>query len=105
MNVIKETVSTVRNGHATVGTARSQLTTESIIALKGVLVRAPGADDPAANTAPIWIGGAGVTANNAATTGGIPILPGAGLMIPVEDPSKLYVISTSADQDLAWMVL
>jgi hypothetical protein len=103
MNIEKETVQgTLRHGHTTVGTSRVQLTALQLTAMKGVTIRAPGADDPVPNSDPVWVGSANVTADSAAT-GGIPILPGASIFIPVEQLNSLYVISTAIDQDVAWM--
>jgi hypothetical protein len=36
-------------------------------------------------------------------TGGMPVVPGSSLFIPIDDPSELYIISTLADQDYAWL--
>jgi hypothetical protein len=71
--------------------------------IKGILLRAPGTTDPSPNVAPIWIGGANVTANQAVETGGFPLVPGASLNIPSEFLNGLYAISTSASQVLTWV--
>jgi hypothetical protein len=39
---------------------------------------------------------------NVTTSSGFPILPGAAIELPVDDPSKIYVVSASP-QSLAWM--
>ncbi len=73
---------------------------------KGILVRAAGplelSDEDAGNEAAVWIGGAGVTAD-LSETGGIPLMPGRSIVIPVDDPSGLFIISSAVDQDVAWM--
>lgn len=103
MDVVKEAVEEFFNGHATAGTTKSKLTDLSFPLNKGVLIRCPGGSDPVPNTAPVWIGGQNVTANSNAQTGGVPILPGDVLFIPIDKPSKLWVISTGNNQDVAWM--
>lgn len=102
MEITKEAVRELQHGHATAGTIRSRLTELDFTVYKGVLVRCPGGSDPTPNTDPIWIGGAGVTADSGAT-GGIPILPGDAIFIPIDKPNFLWVVSTAADQDIAWM--
>lgn len=106
VTVAKESIaaSSLNNGHTVVGTARVQLTALDFKAYKGVLMRAPGSTDPTPNTAPIWVGGPGVTADSG-NAGGIPILPGDAIFIPIERPDKLYVISTAVDQDIAWLCM
>lgn len=87
------------------GTTRAQLTANSIRTYKGVLIRSPGSADPTPNTGVIWIGGAAVTADSNSGTGGMPLTPGDSVFIPIDDPSKLYVISDTAAQDVAWLLL
>jgi len=105
MDIAKETVSELLHGHVVVGATRSQLSTIPFGAQKGILLRAPGAQDPSANTACVWVGGARVTADSTPATGGIPIPPGSALFVPIDDLSRLWVVSTAAAQDLAWMML
>jgi hypothetical protein len=33
----------------------------------------------------------------------MPIPQGAGLFIPVDDPSMIYILSTDEGQDVAWI--
>ncbi len=105
-NIIKESVSGLQHGHKTVGTTAIQLI-ESLTGdpNKGVLLRCPGPSDPSPNTAPIWVGSKTVTADSAESTGGMPIVPGESLVIPVDDFDRLYVVSSAADQDVAWVAL
>ena len=105
MEITKETVPGVSHGHQAAGTSRVRLTDLDIPVLKGVLLRCPGSeDDGGGNTASVWVGGAGVTADSTAT-GGMPILPGDSLFVPIERPMSLFIISTDADQDVAWIGL
>lgn len=104
MFIDKETVDagSLRNGHTAVGTTRAKLSELTTPLVKGILLRCPGSVDPNSNTAPVWIGGPSVTAD-ATATGGIPILPGDSAFFPLERLDLLYVISTTANQDIAWM--
>jgi hypothetical protein len=101
----RDTVKTneLRHGHKTVGAAAVKLTDLSFSFIKGVLLRCPGADDPTPNTTCVWVGGAAVTADSDGGTGGIPIGPGESIVLPVVDPSDLYVVSDAASQDVAWL--
>lgn len=90
------------HGHTVIGTSRVTVVPEDFHCVKGILLRCPGVDDPAPNTAPVWVGKAGVTADSS-VNGGMPILPGASLFLPIENPVALYAISTDSDQDLAWL--
>lgn len=102
---LRETRKTVelRNGHKTVGATAVQLTPQSIQVEKGILLRAPGSADPVPNTAPIWIGQTPTVESNSTGAGGFPLAPGESISLPVNNPSELYVISTVADQTIAWM--
>ncbi len=102
---IRETLNTdeLNHGHTVVGATAVQLTTQDNKLLKGLLIRAPGSDDPTPNTNFIWIGLASVTANSNVGTGGMPLSPGESLVLPVDDPSKVFVISDTASQEVAWM--
>ena len=104
IEVIKQTntVKDLRFGHGVAGVTATKLTPHSIKLNQGLLFRCPGSKDPTANTKPVWVGRSGVTADST-DTGGMPVVPGSSLFIPIDDPSELYVISTSADQDYAWL--
>jgi len=73
--------------------------------LKGILLRAPGANDPVPNTVCVWVGDMRVQANSLSEVGGMPIAPGESLFIPINLVNRLYVVSIVAGQDLAWMAL
>lgn len=95
--------SELKHGHVVVGITPVPLTTLSFRLDRGLLVRAPGASDPVPNTAVVWVGRAAVAADSSVGRGGMPLAPGEALTLPVDDPSKVYVVSTAANQDLAWM--
>ncbi len=95
-----------QHGHQAVTNVRKQLTLLGPGAIKkGILIRAPGADDAAGgNSGIVYIGGKKVTANWAEGTGGVPIPPGRSITLPACDPSTLYVITDSmVTQDVAWI--
>jgi hypothetical protein len=102
---IKETSpsSELQHGHTVVGLVPEPLTTMAAKFQRGVLVRTPGAGDLVPNTDIVFVGRKGVTADYNTGTGGLPLLPGSAVELPVEDPSQLYVVSLSPNQDVAWM--
>jgi len=104
-SVSKDTVAGkgLRHGHVVAGTTIGKLSAYSFECDKGILLRAPGADDPVPNTAPVWVGGSAVTADADVGTGGLPILPGESVVLPIDDPNDVWVISTAATQDIAWL--
>jgi hypothetical protein len=72
--------------------------------VKGVLLRTPGDADPTPNVAPVWVGNnESVTADSDTETGGMPLVPGAALEIPAQNAEDIWLISTAADQDIAWI--
>ena len=103
-NVYRESVNAqVQNRHVVAGTSAALVNPFGFQFMKGILLRTPGPMDPVPNAVPVWIGNAQVTADNAVETGGFPIVPGSSVFIPAEFAANLYVISTQADQDLAWL--
>jgi hypothetical protein len=101
--VVKETSPTkgLRFGHTTVGVTAVKLC-EGFPAKRGILIRCPGSSDPVPNTVCVWVGGVNVKADST-SLGGMPLPPGQAIIIPIDEPGELYVISTAADQDVAWM--
>lgn len=90
------------NGHLLVTQAAAPITNKSGL-YRGILLRCPGSKDPTPNTRPVWIGRKGVTANSG-DTGGMPVVPGSSLFVPIDDPTQLYAVTdTMVDQDLAWL--
>jgi hypothetical protein len=105
MDITKETVRELRHGWQTVGTTPIQVSPLELNALKGVLMTCPGSAYPGeGNDAPIWIGGPKVTADDG-PGGGLPVMPGSSMFIPIERVDLLYVISTMENQKIAWMLL
>ena len=106
---IKETSPSeqLRHGHAvtvTPSVAVPLTTTPTKPVLnRGIVVRAPGAGDAVPNVDTVWIGRAGVTPDQNVGTGGMPLLPGASMELPLDDLSQVYIVSLSANQDVAWM--
>ena len=97
----KDTVQEYLNGQLTVGTEAVKIPTTRLAKgnKKGILIKAYGSGDTAANTVPIFIGNAQVTA-----TSGFPIAPGEAVSIPIEG-SEIYAIASAADQKIAWITL
>lgn len=104
MDIYKEATGTLMHGHQTVGRTRRQLVDGKYDILKGVLLRTPGSSDPTPNTAVVWVGGKGVTADGGAT-GGMPLPPGESMFLPVDDPTQIYLVSTDDNQDIAWITV
>jgi hypothetical protein len=104
---VKETspAGDLRYGHAVVGQTAVQITPNSIQFVRGILLRAPGPNDLVPNVDVIYVGLKSVTCTGAvgSATDGLPILPGGAVELPIDDPSLIYAISNTANQDLAWM--
>ena len=104
---VKETspAGDLRYGHVAVRATAVQITPNSIQLVRGILLRAPGPDDLVPNIDVIYVGLKSVTCSGSvgSATDGLPILPGGAVELPVDDPSKIYAISNTAGQDLAWM--
>lgn len=100
--IIKETVRDFRHGLTNVGTTRIPLT-NSMPALKGVYISTPGPWHDITNTAPVFVGGPGVTADSEQSAG-LPIMPGGSLFVPIADPSLLWVVSTADNQQVTWLL-
>jgi hypothetical protein len=95
------------HGHAVVTTTSSALAVSGINPgriTRGILIRAPGPNDVGGgNTAVVFLGGSQVTADSNVGTGGVPLPPGASLIVPCRDPSKIFVIAVSGTQDVSWL--
>lgn len=85
-------------GHNVIGVAASALNLLISNLRYGIILLAD-----SDNTVNIWIGKSNVTADNNATTGGFPLIPGSSIELPFSDMQDLYGISTDADQNLVWM--
>ena len=111
MNVTEETspATNLNHGVATVGMTAIRLANLagaplSFKAYRGVCVRAPGSTAETnsgvpVNTHPVWVG----KDENVTPENGFPIPPGTSLNIPIDDPSKVWIISTGLLQHLAWI--
>lgn len=84
-----------------VDTSAEQLTATSFHTRKGVVVKA--AD---ANSGTIYVGNSSsVTANSADATDGFELGAGQSITIEIDDPSKIYVIASAANQKVFWLAL
>lgn len=84
-----------------IGTSAVQLTTTSSSARQGVLVKA-GAD----NAGRIYPGtSSSVTANSNDDTDGFELSAGDSVVVEVDDPSKIFIIGSAADQKAFWIGL
>jgi hypothetical protein len=96
-----ETVHGFRHGRkSAVGTTAVQLTTAAAHQSKGVQLKAD-----AANSGTVYVGNSNVTAGTTDATDGFPLAGGEGLFVPVDDPSKVYVIGSAAGQNVFWFAL
>lgn len=106
VDIVDEVVPEFTHGYANVGTSEAQLTANAPAEVhKGVLVRAPGSDDDTPNTAVVYVGRTGLTANDDNGTGGWPLPPGDSITIPISDPTKLFVISGTASQKISYWIM
>jgi hypothetical protein len=106
MEITKETVHTFLHGWTTVGVNPVQITPLQLVPYKGILLTCPGTQyDGTGNSKPVWVGGPKVTANDNAASGGMPLVPGASMFIPIDKPDELWVVSSEPDQKIAWMIV
>lgn len=93
-------------GVKSVTASATQLTTEqpSDGVYRGVLLKAPGTTDDTPNTLSVFVGNSKVTADQA-STGGFPLAPGESLVLPLTNPSKVYVIATDTAQKINWVMV
>jgi hypothetical protein len=104
VQIAKDAVAKLFQGHTTVGANIVQISSVSIPLKRGVILRTPGASDTVPNSDVVWISPrSNVTANSAAATDGFPLVPGASITLEIDDVSKLYAVSESASQDVAWI--
>lgn len=90
-----------KHGQTTVGASIVGIVPNRVYkAVKGIVLKAPGADDATPNTNPVWVGYDGV-----ATTDGFALAPGETLTLPITDPERLQAISDAAAQSLFWFIL
>lgn len=100
-NVLVENASELFHGWQVAGTTALQLRTDPLpFVAKGILLKVP-----SANSNSVWVGGRGVTADQALTSGGMVIEPGEALFIPIDAIEKLWVVSDAVTQPVAWLAL
>ncbi len=96
-----ETVNSFDHGRASsVGTTAAALTSNSTHAAKGVQLKAA-----AANTAVVYVGNSDVTADSADATDGFPLQSSDSLFLPINDPSKIFVIASAANQKVFFLIV
>lgn len=99
MSQEKSTVdSPIQSGHVSVSSTRVAVTSNETNFIRGVLLRAS-----PSNSVSIYIGGANVTADTAATSGGFPLAAGDSLFLEIQDLRSLFVVAASGTSDLAWL--
>lgn len=89
--------------NSSVTSSASQLTTTSYRAKSGVLVTVD-----VDNTETVYVGKSDVTAGTADATDGLPLLLGGGVsavVVPILDPSEIYVIAPSGTQKVYWFLV
>ena len=80
--------------------AAEVLTSTSIICAHGVLVKA---DDD--NAGDVYVGVKGVTAGTVQATDGIRLKAGSAVFIEIDNPNKIYVIASIANQKAWWVAV
>ncbi|MHC4269151.1 MAG: hypothetical protein ACYSWS_03415 [Planctomycetota bacterium] len=83
-----------------VDTAAEQITTTSVAAKFGVLVKAANG-----NAGTIYVGNSDVTANSADATDGFELGAGESVLIKVDNANKVYVIASEVNQIVYWMTV
>jgi hypothetical protein len=103
MEVLKEVSESrsLQNGHTVAGPTPVKLS-EYYPVTRGILLRCPGSADDLPNVVPVFVGNKSVTADYG-PNGGIPILPGTSIHMPIDDPSQVYVVASEPNQDVAWI--
>lgn len=91
VTVIRSGGASLYVGQRSVGTAAVQLPAASL--KNGVIITAS-----PYNTAPIYVGGAGVTAVLDGAASGYPLPPGCSTSVAIADPSAISLISATAGQ-------
>lgn len=85
---------------SSVGTSAVQITTTSIVAKKGVTVKAANA-----NTGIIYVGNSDVTNGSTDATDGFELANGESIFIEIDNANKVYVIGSAASQKVFWVVV
>jgi hypothetical protein len=97
MEIHKETASAgdLIHGQTEIGMSPVQLTNTKRCE-KGILIHAM-----RENTATVYIG----LGNRVRSSSGFPLMPGAHVQMPIDDPGQVYCISDDVEQRIAWMVV
>jgi len=99
--ITSETLSSFDHGrNSDVDTSAEQITTTSITANYGVLVKAANG-----NTGKIYVGNSDVTADSADATDGFELGGGESLLVKVDNANKVYVIASTTNQAVYWFVV
>jgi hypothetical protein len=85
---------------SSVGTSVVPLTTVGGKAARGVQVKAA-----VSNTGTVYVGNSDVTADSADATDGFPLAPGDGLFLPIDDPTRVYLVASAAGQKVFFVVV
>jgi hypothetical protein len=89
-------------GHTTVGTVVQQLCESDEKVYKNILLRAPGPSDPVPNTDPVWISPSPDLTCDTSHHGGLILLPGQSLSLPLQSANLIFVRSTAEGQIVSW---
>lgn len=84
---------------SSIGTSAVRLTNASSHTPRGVQIKAA-----IGNTGTVYVGNSDVTANAADATDGFPLVGGEALFVPIDDPSKVYVIGSASGQVVFYLL-
>lgn len=84
-----------------IGATALQLTTSTVTADKGVLIKAAAANGGGI----VYVGNSDVTAGGTDATNGYPVAAGEEVVIPVDTPSSIYVIGSTTNLEVFFLVL
>jgi hypothetical protein len=99
-NVLDTSVQAFDHGERTsIGATALQLTTTSFAARQGVEIRADAANG--ANF--VYVGNSDVTAGGTDATDGFKLAAGERVFIPIDDPSKVWVIGSTTGLAVSWV--
>ena len=83
-----------------VDAAAEQITTTSVTADQGVVVKAANG-----NSGKIYVGNSDVTADSTDATDGFELGAGESILIKVNNVNKIYVIASTTNQSVYWMTV
>ena len=85
-----------------IGASAVQITTASTVAEHGVLVKAANGNAIGSH---IYVGNSDVTADTTDATDGYELGVGEGVVVPVDNANKVYVIGSEADLKVFWITV